>query len=84
MLDVEYDYTLRVVALGGSVLGVVSGILGSFAVLRHQSLMGDALSHAALPGVGIAFLLAGRDLEVLLIGAGIASWPGVQFIQFLI
>lgn len=84
VLDVEYDYTLRVVALGGSVLGVVSGILGSFAVLRHQSLMGDALSHAALPGVGIAFLLAGRDLEVLLIGAGIASWLGVQFIQFLI
>lgn len=80
-LDVDYSYTLRTVALGGAVLGVVSGVLGCFAVLRHQSLMGDALSHAALPGVGIAFLAAGRALGVLLIGAGIASWIGVQFIQ---
>ena len=81
VLDVRYDYTLRTVALGGSLLGVVSGVLGCFAVLRQQSLMGDALSHAALPGVAIAFLLAGRDLGVLLIGAGIASWLGVQFIS---
>ena len=43
--------------------------------------MGDALSHAALPGVGVAFLIAGRELGVLLIGAGIASWIGVQFIR---
>lgn len=80
VLDVRYDYTLRTVALGGALLGVVSGVLGCFAVLRQQSLMGDALSHAALPGVAIAFLLAGRELGVLLIGAGIASWLGVQFI----
>lgn len=43
--------------------------------------MGDALAHAALPGVGIAFLIAGRELGVLLLGAGIASWIGVQFIR---
>lgn len=83
VLEVDYDYTLRVVALGGSILGVVSGVLGSFAVLRHESLMGDALSHAALPGVGIAFLVAGRELGALLIGAGVASWIGVQFITAL-
>ncbi|MFP4321604.1 MAG: metal ABC transporter permease [Anaerolineales bacterium] len=81
VLGVDYDYTLRTVALGGSVLGMVSGVLGCFAVLRHESLMGDALSHAALPGVGVAFLLAGRDLGALLIGAGLASWLGVQFIR---
>jgi manganese/zinc/iron transport system permease protein len=81
VLDVEYTYTLRTVALGSSVLGVVSGVLGCFAVLRHESLMGDALSHAALPGVGVAFLLAGRELGALLLGAGIASWLGVQFIR---
>ena len=83
-LNVDYDYTLRNVALGGSILGVVSGVLGSFAVLRRESLMGDALSHAALPGVAIAFLLAGRELGFLLIGAGVASWLGVQFIQSLV
>lgn len=81
VLGVAYDYTLRVVALGGALLGIVSGVLGSFAILRRQSLMGDALSHAALPGVAIAFLLAGRELGVLLIGAGIASWIGVHFIR---
>lgn len=82
-LGVQYDYTLRTVALGGAILGLVSGVLGSFAVLREQSLMGDALSHAALPGVAIAFLIAGRDLGVLLIGAGISGWLGVQFINAL-
>ncbi|MBK8022271.1 MAG: metal ABC transporter permease [Chloroflexi bacterium] len=80
---VNYDYTLRTVALGGALLGVVAGVLGSFAVLRRESLVGDALSHAALPGVGIAFLLAGRDMGALLIGAGIASWLGVQFVTAL-
>lgn len=82
-LHVEYDYTLRTVALGGALLGIVSGVLGSFAVLRRQSLLGDALSHAALPGVAIAFLLAGRDLGVLLIGAGVTSWLGVLFIRLV-
>lgn len=83
MLGVTYDYTLRTVALGGAVLGVVSGVLGSFAVLRRESLIGDALAHAALPGVGVAFLLAGRELSALLIGAGVASWLGVYFIHLL-
>lgn len=77
---VNYTYTLQVVALGGALLGLVSGVIGCFAVLRQQSLMGDALSHAALPGVAIAFLLAGRQPGLLLIGAGIAAWLGVQII----
>ncbi len=81
VLGVNYTYTVRVVALGGSILGVISGVLGCFAVLRHESLMGDALSHAALPGVAIAFLMVGRELSVLLVGAGIASWLGVRFIS---
>jgi ABC-type Mn2+/Zn2+ transport systems, permease components len=37
-------------------LGIISGILGSFIVLRRLSLMGDALSHAVLPGVAYYFL----------------------------
>ncbi len=80
VLGVEYTYTLRVVAVGGALLGVFSGVLGCFAVLRQESLIGDALSHAALPGVGVAFLLAGRELGALLIGAGLAAWMGVWFI----
>ncbi len=83
-LGITYTYTVQVVALGGALLGIVSGVLGSFAILRQESLMGDALSHAALPGVAVAFLFAGRDLGVLLVGAGIASWLGVLFIRVLL
>jgi manganese/zinc/iron transport system permease protein len=81
LFGAEFTYTLRVVALGGAVLGLVSGALGSFAVLRQQSLMGDALSHAALPGIAIAFLISGRELSALLIGAGVASWLGILLIR---
>jgi manganese/zinc/iron transport system permease protein len=79
----DLSYTLRTVALGGALLGLVSGVLGSFAVLRRQSLMGDALSHAALPGVTVAFLLSGRNLSALLVGAAVASLIAVGFIRAL-
>ncbi len=84
LFDMRFTYTVRVVALGGAVLGLLSGVLGSFAVLRQESLLGDALSHAALPGVAIAFLLAGRELSWLLIGAGIASWLGLRFLSAIL
>lgn len=64
------DYTLRTVVLGAILLGVTSGALGSFAVLRKQSLLGDTLSHAALPGIALGFLVAGgRSLGAVLAGA---------------
>lgn len=69
------DFTLRTVALGTAVLGIVSGALGSFAVLRRQSLLGDAMSHAALPGIVLAFLLTrSKTPIVLLLGAVLAGW----------
>lgn len=75
--DLLFDYTLRTVALGAVALGVVSGSLGCFAVLRRQSLLGDAISHAALPGVALAFLLTGSKAPtVLLLGAALAGWLG--------
>jgi manganese/zinc/iron transport system permease protein len=77
------SYTLQVVILGGALLGLLSGVVGCFAVLRQQSLVGDALSHAALPGVALAFLLVGRDMNALLVGAGVAAWLATQFISAL-
>src|SRR5690606_32355654 len=78
------DYTIRNVALGAFVLGIVSGTLSAFAVLRKQSLLGDAMSHAALPGIVIAFLLTGvRSLPVLLLGAIIAGWLGTLFMLLI-
>ena len=55
------DHTFRTVALGCLLLGMVSGILGCFAVLRKQSLLGDAVSHASLPGVCLAFFIYKRE-----------------------
>ncbi len=70
LLNLLSDYTFQTVALGSALLGIVSGVLGSFAVLRRQSLLGDGVSHAALPGVVMAFLLTGsKNTEVLLLGA---------------
>jgi manganese/zinc/iron transport system permease protein len=75
------DYTLRNVALGSAVLGVVSGVLGCFAVLRKQGLMGDALAHAALPGVCLAFLVTNQKTPlVLMVGAAISGWLGMLMI----
>lgn len=76
-MDLFSDYTLRTVALGAAALGATSGSLGSFAVLRKQSLLGDAISHAALPGIALAFLLTGSKASlVLVLGAALAGWVG--------
>ena len=83
--EIFTDYTLRTVALGSAILGIVSGVLGSFAVLRKQSLLGDAISHAALPGVALAFILFRSKAPLLLIlGAAIAGWLGTLLIMAII
>lgn len=70
-------YTDAVVALGAAILGLTAGMLGAFAVFRGRSLVGDALSHCALPGVAVAFLITGaKDAGTLLVGAGIAGLLG--------
>ncbi len=83
--DIFFDYTLRTVAIGAAVLGIVSGALGSFAVLRKQSLLGDAISHAALPGIALAFLITHQKTPIiLLLGAAIAGWLGTLFMMAVI
>jgi len=79
------DYTFQTVALGSALLGLISGILGSFAVLRRQSLLGDGVSHAALPGVVMAFVLSGsKNTEVLLLGALISGLLATLFIVSIV
>jgi manganese/zinc/iron transport system permease protein len=83
--DLFFDYTLRTVALGAACLGAVSGTLGAFAVLRRQSLLGDAISHAALPGIVLAFLLTGsKNSLVLVLGAAVAGWMGTLLVISLV
>ena len=76
-----HDYTFQVVALGAALLGMASGLIGSFAVLRRQSLLGDVVSHAALPGIAAVFLMTGtKDTVWLLIGALCSGLAATGFI----
>lgn len=76
-MTVFFTYTVLVVLAGSTILGVMGGVLGCFTLLRRQSLLGDALAHAALPGVCVAFLLTGSKQPIPLLlgalGAGIAG-----------
>ncbi len=74
MWDLLSSHTVQTVLMGAVFLGLISGALGAFAVLRGQSLLGDAVSHAALPGVALGFLVAGgRELGAVLIGATLSG-----------
>lgn len=82
---ISTDYTLRIVSLGSIFLGIISGVLGSFAVIRKQSLLGDAVSHSALPGIAIAFLMTGtKRTEILLLGALASGLLSTFLILFII
>lgn len=71
------DANARWVMTGSALLGIAAGVLGSFALLRRRSLMGDTLAHAALPGIAVAFLITGtKSIGPLLIGAALAGILG--------
>lgn len=79
------DYTLRTVAMGSGILGLVAGALGAFAVLRRQSLLGDAVSHAALPGIVLAFMITGSKTPlVLVIGAALSGWAASLLVMLVV
>ena len=79
------DYTLQVITLGTAILGASCGMLGSFAVLRKQSLLGDAISHAALPGIALSFIFLGTKSAVaILFGALVSGLIGTFWIRGMI
>ncbi|MGC6426270.1 MAG: iron chelate uptake ABC transporter family permease subunit [Akkermansiaceae bacterium] len=79
-------YNTAVVVGGTSFLGAAAGLIGTFLLLRKQSLLGDALSHATLPGIGIAFGISAwlggnaKSLPPLLIGATVTGLLGVLLV----
>ncbi|WP_069840183.1 metal ABC transporter permease [Bacillus sp. F56] len=82
-LQLQHPNTQWVLA-GTLLLGTASGVLGSFVLLRKQSLIGDAMAHSALPGVCLAFLLAGqKSLPFFLLGAALAGLLGTFCIQLI-
>lgn len=71
--------------IGLSLLGLACGTVGTFAVLRRQALLSDALAHAALPGVCIAYIFSGgsRNFTLLLLGAVAAGLTCVWLLSFI-
>ncbi len=78
------DYNTRVVVAGATFLGIASGLVGSFLLLRRRSLLSDAISHATLPGICIAFIAMqlttgnGKSLPGLLVGAAVTGTIGMM------
>lgn len=78
------NYLTLIALLGTCLLGSVAGVLGSFAVLRRRALVGDLLSHAALPGLCLAFLVLGRsEFLGMLAGALVSGLAGVALITLV-
>ncbi|MBK3801426.1 metal ABC transporter permease [Azospirillum brasilense] len=100
MIDSVFDEALRiltfqsgfnsaVVVAGTAALGLAGGTVGTFLLLRRRALVSDALSHATLPGIAIAFLVGAalglpeRSLPLLLAGAVASGVVGLLTVQAL-
>lgn len=66
------EWALRAL-IASSLVGIMCGVVGSFMVLRNMSLIGDALSHAILPGIFVAFILVGQSSSGFFIGTLVAA-----------
>ncbi|MFZ4774721.1 MAG: metal ABC transporter permease [Terrimicrobiaceae bacterium] len=78
------DPSLRNALAGSMLLGVCCGLMGAFLVVRKLALMGDALSHAVLPGVALGFLWnMTKDPIAIFIGATIAGLLGAGTVQLI-
>lgn len=84
VVELFSDYTARTILLGAASLGIVSGVVGSYAVLRKQSLVGDVMSHAALPGIVLAFIIMGvKEQLPIFIGAALSAVLAVFLINLI-
>ncbi len=83
-LDIlQQEWAIRAL-LASSMVGLMCGVLGCFIVLRNMALIGDALAHAILPGVVVAFVLVGYSTIGFFVGsviAGLLAAAGITWIQ---
>jgi manganese/zinc/iron transport system permease protein len=88
-LTLQLGYNAALVTIGAALLGAASGAAGTFLFLRKRALVSDAISHATLPGVALAFLVMvalggdGRNLPGLLVGAGLSAGLGLLAVQWM-
>ena len=86
----QAGYNAALVAVGAGMLGGAAGASGTFLFLRKRALVSDAVAHATLPGVGLAFIAMvafggdGRNLAGLLAGATVTAWAGLLLIEWIV
>ena len=85
----QAGYNATLVAIGAGVLGFAAGASGTFPFLRKRALISDAVAHATLPGIGLAFILMvtfggdGRSLLGLIAGSALTAWTGLLLIEWI-
>lgn len=78
------DPSVRYALIGSMLLGISCGLLGSFIVVRKMALVGDALSHAVLPGVALGFLWnMTKDPIAIFVGATLAGLLGAAMVTLI-
>ena len=88
-LFLQAGYNAALVTIGAALLGASAGVAGTFLFLRRRALVSDAVAHATLPGIGLAFLLVvalggeGRSLPILLAGSAFSALAGLLAIEWL-
>ena len=89
-LTFQLGYNATLVTIGAILLGIAAGVTGTFLFLRKRALVSDAIAHATLPGVALAFIvmtavgLDGRSLPGLLAGSAISAFLGLLAVQWLV
>ncbi|MGH1412024.1 MAG: metal ABC transporter permease [Pelagimonas sp.] len=88
-LTLQLGYNAVLVTLGSAALGVAAGAVGAFLYLRKRALVSDAISHATLPGLALAFLAMvalggdGRFLPGLMLGSALSAWAGLYAVSWI-
>ena len=88
-LILNAGYNSALVAIGAACLGAAAGGAGTFVFLRKRALVSDAIAHATLPGVCLAFIFMvllggdGRFLIGLLLGSAISAWGGLLLVEWI-
>ncbi|MFZ0074741.1 metal ABC transporter permease [Exiguobacterium sp. RIT452] len=75
----QYDF-LQKALITSVMVGIICGVIGCFIILRGMSLMGDAISHAVLPGVAISYLL-GINFFIGAVVTGLLTALGIGFVS---
>lgn len=88
-LTLQAGYNSALVAVGAGLLGIAAGGAGAFVFLRKRALVSDAITHATLPGVAIAFMTLvllggdGRWLPGLILGAAVSAAIGLILVEWI-